>query len=286
MRLAAILVLMRIINRIGGMHGEHIASLVLARVPDHWLPTGGTYHVRRRGLHWQLDLADNLQRRMYLVGSYEALTLAALRRLMLPEDVVLDVGANIGTIALPLARRLRHPGQVIAVEAASDTTDRLRENITVNRLDDRVQVVQAALSDRDGITQLRTGSFGTGDVGTRTLEGDEREVGEPVRCITGDLLRQELGIERFDVVKIDVEGHERAVLNGLAQTFAQSPPRLVVLELVPANQTRAGGTMQSLIEQMSQLGYRGLAIRHRGLRPIPSGFSGNAIFTLGSTRSP
>jgi FkbM family methyltransferase len=269
----------QLINRIGGKHGEYLASQVVDRVPQTWLPATGRREACRQGMRWDLDISDNLQRRLYLVGSYESLTLDALASYVRPTDVVLDVGANIGAIALPLARRLSGPGRVVAVEAAADTVERLRWHVAANGLGGRVQIIQAGLSDRIGAGQLRASDFGQHDVGTRTLEGDSAGVGEPVDLTTGDALREQLGIERFDIIKIDVEGHELAVLGGLRRTFAEAPPRVVLLEVVAGNQQRAGLSTDSLIERMHELGYRGTAIRHRGLVPLTSRFSGNAIFT-------
>ena len=275
---------MRTINKLGGKHGEYAASFVLHHTPHRWVPSTGVYRVRRNGLHWTLDLDDNLQRRLYLVGAYESLTLAVLFSRLRPDDVFLDVGANIGAIALPIAQRLRRPGRVIAVEAAKDTAARLRKHVAVNNLDDRVRVVEAALSDREGEARLRLSDFGPGDVGTRTLEGDLPTAGDPVRITTGDILRRQLEGARFDILKVDVEGHERFVLDGFAETFAECPPRIVVLEILAGHQERSGGSSQLLLDRMSELGYGGLAIRHRGLRPVTPEFSGNVIFEMRQPR--
>lgn len=279
MRLTPIPTLIRAINLLAGKHGEHAASLILKNIPTRWVPSDGTYSVRRRGLHWTLDLGDNLQRRLYFVGTYESITLNALLARVRPHDTVLDVGANIGAIALPIAQRLRPPGQVIAVEPAKDTVERLRRHVFLNHLGDRIKVINAGLSDREGTATLRSSAFGLGDVGTRTLEGNSAPVGDPVQLITGDALRNQLNISRFDIVKIDVEGHERFVLDGLTDAFQNCPPRVVVLELVANRQELSGGSSHSLVARMESMGYRGLAIRHRGLSPILPSFSGNTIFT-------
>jgi FkbM family methyltransferase len=165
------------------------------------------------------------------------------------------------------------------VEPAKDTVERLRRHVFLNHLGDRIKVINAGLSDREGTATLRSSAFGLGDVGTRTLEGNSAPVGDPVQLITGDALRNQLNISRFDIVKIDVEGHERFVLDGLTDAFQNCPPRVVVLELVANRQELSGGSSHSLVARMESMGYRGLAIRHRGLSPILPSFSGNTIFT-------
>ncbi len=268
------------VNLLGGKHGEYMASQLLNRLPRAWIPASGRREVSRQGLRWNLDLSDNLQHRLCIVGSYESLLLSALADRLRPTDVVLDVGANIGAIALPLARLLQPgTGRVVAVEAAADTADRLRCHVALNGLEDRVHVVQRGLSNRSGPAYLRSSAFGQDDVGTRTLEGVCAVVGDPVQLVTGDALLAELGIERVDLVKIDVEGHELSVLDGLQHTFADRPPRVVVLEVIAENQARAGLSTERLVARMSELGYGGLAVRHRGLVPLTADFSGNVIFT-------
>lgn len=266
------------VNAALGRHGELAASLLLDRLPDRCVPHSGVYEASRCGFDWTLDLADNLQRRLYLVGSYESLTLAVVLKRLTPSDVVLDVGANIGTFALPVAARLHHPGRLVAVEAAPDTADRLRDHVGRNGLSERVEVVEVGLSDHSGRASLHLSPFGSRDAGTRTLEGDGATTGQPVELTTGDALRRRLGLDRFDVVKIDVEGHEASVLSGMVQTFMESPPRLLVVEIVPSHQERAGRSVASLIEFFASFGYRGRAIRHRGLSTLTPDFAGNAIF--------
>jgi FkbM family methyltransferase len=263
-----------------GTHGEFAAGLFLDRLPRSWIPSSGIRVARRSGFDWSLDLADDVQRTLYLVGSYDALTLDVLRRQVQPTDVVLDIGANIGAFALPLAARLTPPGRVIAVEPAPDTAERLRGHVIANGLSDRVEVVQVALSDHDGWAELHVSRpRGGGNVGARTLEGNGASTGAPVRLMPGDELRRQLGVDGFDVVKIDVEGHEGPVLDGLAETFREAPPRVVVAEVVPHLQRRAGSSVTAVVDRLRAFGYEGRAIRHRGLRPLRPGFTGNAVFT-------
>lgn len=276
---------LRGINRLGGKHGEDAASFFLNRVPQGAVPSGGRRSVRRGGIWWTLDLDNKLQKRLYLVGSYEKLTLHALARYLQPNDVVLDVGANIGALTLPIARRLQGHGRVIAVEPADDTADRLRNHVVGNGLQDRVHIVEAALSDHEGHAQLRSSTSWPTDTGSRTLEGGSATVGSPVRVMTGDALRQELAIDSFNMIKIDVEGHEWAVLDGLAETFGSHAPRVVLLEVVATHQQRAGKRASSLVRRMEEMGFQGFAIRHRGMVPYTRSFSGNVLFVRSAGRA-
>ncbi|MGH9074733.1 MAG: FkbM family methyltransferase [Acidimicrobiales bacterium] len=267
----------RLVNRLGGPYGEALAGQLVEHLPAPLTPRSGLRRVRRGGFHWDLDLADNLQRTLYLTGTYDDLTLRVVTGRLRPGDVVLDVGANIGSFALPVAARLRG-GRVIAVEPAADTARTLRDHARRNHHEDTITVVEAALSSEPGSAVLRASGRGAADVGMRTLHGTGPVAGSDVRVTTVDLLREEVGCQRFDVVKVDVEGHELAVLDGMARTFAEQPPRILVMELSPSNQELVGASTDALVEVLSALGYRGRAIRHRGLGPITAQFCGNGLF--------
>jgi len=121
------------------------------------------------------------------------------------DDVVLDVGAAVGTyccLAADVADR------VVAVEPHPEAAERLRENIRLNEQADRVTVHECALGADGG--QARLESAGGAANGSHRLGAGSIKVA--VR--RGD----DLGVEP-DVVKIDVEGHERAALAGLAASL-------------------------------------------------------------------
>lgn len=96
-------------------------------------------------MEWLLDLDEGLQLALYL-GVYERSTTKALARLVDPQAVVIDVGANIGAQALPVAARLEREGRVIAVEPTDAAMTRLRQNCALNpALAGRVTLVHRAL---------------------------------------------------------------------------------------------------------------------------------------------
>lgn len=147
-----------------------------------------------------------------------------LLRLMLsciqPGDVVLDLGAHIGSFALAAAAR---GCRVIAVEASPDNANLIRESIRVNQWSDRCQVIHAAVSDRDG--ELAFTSYGPwGHVWNAQTDMPAKSV----PAIRVDTLLQQHGCERLDFIKMDVEGSEVAALSGAAKWVArQDAPRIL-----------------------------------------------------------
>ncbi|WP_188190370.1 FkbM family methyltransferase [Nonomuraea sp. SYSU D8015] len=205
----------------------------LGKISPQW---AATVRVRRNGLRLELDLRDNLQAILYYAGRYEPDVLRFLRRELRGGDVVADVGAHIGVHALAAARLLRPAGgRVIAFEPASDSAAKLRAAARRNGL--RVEVVQTALGAHPGTAGLYGDArYDAADAGVRSQYGDAALVEQvPVRVF--DDWAAEAGLSRLDVVKIDVEGAEAAVLAGMSRSLRTLRPRAVLVEVKQRERT-------------------------------------------------
>lgn len=197
---------------------------------------------RRRGVTWSLDLDEGVQFALYM-GLYERGTVAALRRLCPPDGIVLDIGANVGAQALPLAARLAEGGRVIAVEPADQAYGRLRQNIALNpSIVNRVQPLHLALVEEGGRVDERYFASWplTASARREAVAAGHRvhpvHQGAPhdstARGSSLDALVGELALARVDLIKLDVDGHELAVLRGARDTLARMRP-IVVFEFCP-----------------------------------------------------
>lgn len=157
-------------------------------------------------------------------GSYEPDVMLVLSRLVRPDSVCLDVGANLGAITLVMAH-LCPEGRVHGFEAAGENAAYLRANLVANGATNAT-AHHLALYDRDGTLTLHfTSSYAGGSfVSDLVDEGQAEEV--PTRRLD-DWMAGE-GIDRLDVVKLDVEGAEARVLAGAAATIERHRPHLVV----------------------------------------------------------
>jgi FkbM family methyltransferase len=231
----------------------------LVKVSPAWAEP--SVRVRRQGLRLELDLRDNLQAVLYYAGRYEP----AVRRFLVSElrqgDVILDVGANIGLHALTAAKRLRElgGGRVIAFEPAADCLAKLRA--AAERNDVQVEVVPAALGERQHYAELRADSrYDEADAGVRSLYGDGAVVQE-VPVIRLDDWVREHGLERLDVVKLDIEGSEVSALSGAAHTLTRLRPRAVLVE---DKRSESSARLHAVLDE---LGYRstGEVLDHNAL---------------------
>ena len=167
-------------------------------------------------------------------GRFDARERAALRRVLHPGAVFVDIGANAGIYSFWAAHCMAGSGHVVAVEPDPEMRRRMEWNITANGLG-CFTVVGCALSDQEGEIPLLVDAA---QRGRNTVEraqaeaegGERREL--RVRCRTLLGLAKDLGLERITALKIDIEGHESAVLSPfLEQAPAHLLPAMIVIEL-------------------------------------------------------
>jgi len=171
-------------------------------------------------------------RALDVYGEAHQLEIDFLEKLINKGDVVIDVGANIGVITIPLAKKVGTEGYVLALEAHSMLFNALCGNIALNNLT-QVQVFNRAAADKSGsmfyfphFDFSVAGNFGNMRLAGLLNAKDEngKVYDNPVTAIAVD----DLGISSPKLIKIDVEGMEPVVLNGLRKTIKRSKPILYV----------------------------------------------------------
>jgi FkbM family methyltransferase len=168
---------------------------------------------------------------------YEWQMLKALDEYICPEDLVLDVGADIGNHSVYFAAV--HSARVIAYEAVPATANILQRNIEYNFLDDKVRI------RRVGLGNMRTSSRSRGrDTDSRKAEAFMPGSGE----IVVTTLDMEGIRDRVSLIRVDVEGMDIDVLRGAVGLITRNRP---VIVCKAADQT----SLDSLIEFTVDIGY-------------------------------
>jgi FkbM family methyltransferase len=162
--------------------------------------------------------------------------------------VFVDVGANVGTYALALARQVGAGGKVIAIEPHPVTQARLAFNRAASGYT-QVTLVAAAAGPSDGELMIETDG---GNLGASHVVSGER-AGNAIRVPSLRLQRilGDAGVAQVDALKIDVEGFEDRVLTGFFQDAPQALwPRAVVIEHLSRNEW-----LQDCVADMLARGY-------------------------------
>jgi FkbM family methyltransferase len=184
-----------------------------------------------------------------------------------PGDVVVDVGANEGIFTIPLAEHVGQRGRVLAFEPGPDTARQLRTRATTANLLDRVSIYELALAAEDGRHLLRADGAHPADSTKRSLFIDGPIVADvPVRAFDGMIASAEIRLDRgLHAVKIDVEGAELQVLDGMQGAIRLHRPRMIVVEVIEEHMRRAGYGTAELFEFLRRLGYVAPDVTNEGL---------------------
>lgn len=167
------------------------------------------------GLIMDVDAAEWGQLALLTAGANEPATLRLFERLLVPGDVVFDIGAHVGHHALVAARTVGETGKVFAFDPQPYNADRICRNAELNGVSNIV-VVCAAAGERDGFlrvpfqsardrSRLSLVEKGPNDLATR--------IEVPVRRL--DTFISEHALGEGKLLKIDVEGYELEVIRGL-----------------------------------------------------------------------
>src|SRR5690242_3161382 len=203
----------------------------------------------------RLSETDEAHGEIAFTGFYE---LALSRRLV--EDaraggLLVDVGANYGYFSL-LWLSARAGNHAVAVEASPRNHLPLRENISRNNCQARVQIHELALGSAPGSARFSLGQEGQTGWGGIVPEGGSAEVSVPV-----DTLDRMIGANvTIDLLKIDVEGADSWVLHGAKRLLAEKRVRQIYFEQNRARMKALGIAEDEARKFLESLGYKSSAL--------------------------
>jgi len=201
-----------------------------------------------------LDVQDKgLSRTLLLFGKRELDHRYILQLVLKPGMTILDIGANIGYYVL-IESGLIGDGKIIAVEPVPSNVELLKKNLELNGVGN-VVVVPGAVSDRRGVQDFylsdmsNLGTFHATGSGLKYLSGEMM----PVETWTVSEIAAEYGIP--DLIRMDVEGHEVAILNGMLDDIRAG--KIAPLVLFETHLTRYSeeNDMASTLKSLFELGY-------------------------------
>ena len=179
-----------------------------------------------------------------------------------PGEVVYDIGAQVGLYTVPLAKTVGEQGQVIAFEPESQSFQRLQENIRFNGLHN-VHFFQKALGEHSEKARLYAGEDGKWCSLINPPVNRKDISSQIVEVVRGDDFREAENLPLPRVIKIDVEGWEYAVLQGLQATLSSSTCELALVEVHPTMLPK-NVKPKSVIKLLTSLGFNSINTYQRG----------------------
>jgi FkbM family methyltransferase len=222
--------------------------------------------VTRAGLRYDLDLSEGIDFAIFLLGSFEPSTVAALRRYLKRGATALDIGANIGAHTLQMARLVGPEGRVLSFEPTAFAFAKQLRNLALNpEICDRVTALQCFLTadERKPAPQSLYASWPLPHAswplphrpGVHGKHFGRSMITAGARTVTLDDLLLQCRIERIDLVKLDVDGFECEVLSGATQMMARDRPTFI-MELAPYMLVERGATLAEFLNFFIPLNYR------------------------------
>lgn len=202
----------------------------------------------------------------------------------------LDVGANIGYTASVLARAIDGDRRVYAFEPEAANYGMLQRAASRSRYGGRVVPMHCAVGAADGEVQLWLNAGHPADHRVIT-EAFQRGEGA-VSGVTVPMVSVDSFVERHpgpvSFIKIDVQGYEQAVCNGMKATLNRNPDVAIVLEYAPEAMLELGFSPPDLLEFMRIRGFACFTVGPKGqvLPGVPSGLSGSDYADMLFTRHP
>ena len=213
----------------------------------HAIPTVG-------GLSVLLEPGDELSRAVFVTGFYEPESMAAIRSVLPKGGVFVDVGAHCGMFTLLASSLVGPKGKVLAFEPSRREHERLVANIELNKLTN-VITSTSAVADAAGEARLLIAEAGHAGHNTTSKRFAYPAVrlaeAVTVPTVTLDEAFAQHGLDRCDVIKMDIEGGELPALKGAVGILAKFRPTLVLEtfeKAMAANETSTGALTGWLAE--------------------------------------
>ena len=168
--------------------------------------------------------------------------------------VFIDIGAHVGYYTLLAAKLVGPTGKVYAFEPAPGDHDTLLKNIELNDYMN-ITATNMALSDQNSTATIY---FSGLDTGRHSLyqHGLPEQGSAVVETTTLDNYLESQGQPNIDLIKIDVEGAEVSVLDGMSQLLLRSPNLKLIIEFNPALLQSAGVPPLKLLDRLRSLGFQ------------------------------
>lgn len=255
--------------------------------------TGRRYLLREvHDFRMLLDARDpGISHTLLLFGTRERDMREMLQAALRPGMTILDIGANIGYYVLQEARLVGRSGHIVAVEPSPSNIQLLRKNVELNGLRN-VTVLAGALSDRVGSRELYLSELS--NLNTLNPEAASRKYGfrGTVSVATYTVWEAMKGHGAPDLLRMDIEGHEVEVIQGMVEGVARGRMRPMVLFETHRRAYTVEHDMEAALRTLFKLGYRVRmvsssgpqgtaridALGYRKLREFPTDFTTRALY--------
>jgi FkbM family methyltransferase len=197
---------------------------------------------------------EGLSRQLMIHREREIFETETIKRIVKPGMCILEVGANVGYYTILMGKLVGKTGKIYAYEPYPSSVDILTRNVELNNLADIVEVRNLAVSNVNTIQKLYLGNASnvhslinhkTGDNNPDYIEVETKDIRE-ILVSAG---------RKFDLLRMDIEGHEREIFNRLNSDIKAFLPAQIFFEIHPLGSIDPDPTFTGPLTNMLELGY-------------------------------
>lgn len=201
-----------------------------------------------------LDLNDFVQRIIYLNGYYEKNETEIWKKIVKNKKVIFDIGMNVGYYSLLASKRVEvNVGKIYGFEPVSRTFERAKLNVNLNNYNNIV-LNNLAISNKVGSIDINLGNDENWGMSSIKINNQISGLIQKAKCDTIDNYIKNLDINQIDVIKIDVEGAEPFVIDGMLNTLNRFSP-IILIELLKENLNEPGKEINDIYGLFKSLGF-------------------------------
>jgi len=217
----------------------------------------------------------NLYEQYMYYGCYETEVLGFCRRVVKSGDIVIDVGSNIGYMVAHFAMMAGTSGQVHAFEPVPFIFQRLTllaeaaESVGYS-----LRANPCCLGDREGTVQILVPQA-NGNIGRNTIVSGFLLPGDIIETVTAPMItldsyfaQEQLDPEKISLIKIDVEGAEPLVIQGMRNFLSGGTRPVIICEINPQVMEKISITPQTFFGEMDGFGYQLFLLTWKGFSPV------------------
>ena len=191
----------------------------------------------------------SIHKQLILDGIRERKSTRIMERFIRPDDVILELGANIGYYVLIESTVLSDKGYIYAVEPAADNVELLKKNIALNNIKN-IEVSNMAMSNKKGTAKLYLGKACNLHSLINSSGSPDAKYVEVQTDTVDNFLK---GKKPISFLRMDVEGYETEVIDGMQDTLKSQSFKRLFVEIHPHRVSTA--KMQNFLKALHDYGF-------------------------------
>jgi len=183
--------------------------------------------------------------------TYEPSQTQIVKNYVKKGDRVIDVGAHVGYYTLLLSQLVGNTGKVYAFEPDPKNFELLKKNVEINGFKN-IELIQKAVSNKTGIIKLYLGDEDRATNRIYDAQLDDTKKSIEIKTISLD---EYIKDKKIDFIKIDVEGSELGVIEGMESIFQNNKQIKIITEFFPFLIEKSGNKPKEILKKLENLNF-------------------------------